>query len=98
MLNDEPPFGFSWRQGYSSNELLDYQTAVTTCSGPAVRLSATWADILFDAIDLVLWQADNTDMIATRANLLAPVIGADSSQPIEWCTAFAALARPAPSA
>src|ERR1700737_4673148 len=41
MLNGEPPFGFSLRQGYASNELLDYQT--------------------FDAIDLVLWRADDED-------------------------------------
>ena len=83
MLNDEPPFGFSLRQGYASTKLFDYQTAVTTCFGPAVRLSATWADIAFDAIDLVLWQADDVDIIATRANLLVPVIGADTSHPFE---------------
>jgi len=71
------------RQGYASTKLFDYQTAVTTCFGPAVRLSATWADTAFDAIDLVLWQADDVDIIATRANLLVPVIGADTSHPFE---------------
>ena len=35
-------------------------------------------DVAFEAIDLVLWQADDVDMIASRAKLLAPAIGADS--------------------
>jgi|SRR5437879_4214128 len=48
-------------------------------------------DIAFEAIDLVLWQADDVDMIASRAKLLAPAIGADSGHLIEWCSAFAAM-------
>lgn len=48
-------------------------------------------DIAFEAIDLVLWQADDVDMIAARAKLLAPAIGADTSHLIAWCTAFAAM-------
>jgi streptomycin 6-kinase len=48
-------------------------------------------DIAFDAIDLVLWQADDVEMIASRASLLAPAIGADTGHLIEWCTAFGAM-------
>jgi streptomycin 6-kinase len=48
-------------------------------------------DLAFEAIDLLLWQADDVDTIAVRAKLLAPAIGADTSHQIEWCTAFAAM-------
>src|SRR5438445_3712051 len=48
-------------------------------------------DIAFEAIDLVLWQADDIEMIALRARLLAPAIGAGAGHLIEWCTAFAAM-------
>ncbi|TMD86506.1 MAG: hypothetical protein E6I78_05480 [Chloroflexi bacterium] len=48
-------------------------------------------DLAFDAIDLVLWQADDGDMIASRAKLLAPAIGVDTGHLVEWCTAFAAM-------
>ena len=48
-------------------------------------------DLAFDAIDLLLWQADDVDMIASRAELLAPAIGADTGHLIEWCSAFAAM-------
>jgi hypothetical protein len=48
-------------------------------------------DLAFEAIDLLLWQADDVDTIAARAKLLAPAIGADTSHLFEWCTAFAAM-------
>ena len=48
-------------------------------------------DVAFDAIDLLLWQADGVDTIATRAGLLAPAIGAEAGHLLEWCTAFAAM-------
>jgi streptomycin 6-kinase len=48
-------------------------------------------DIAFDAIDLLLWQADDVDTIAARTEQLAPAIGADASHLIDWCTAFAAM-------
>ncbi len=49
-------------------------------------------DVAFDAIDLLLWQADDVVTIAERARLLAPAIGADADHLFEWCTAFAAMA------
>jgi streptomycin 6-kinase len=48
-------------------------------------------DVAFEAIDLLLWQADDVDTIAARAELLAPAIGADPDHLFEWCTAFAAM-------
>ena len=48
-------------------------------------------DVAFDAIDLLLWQADDVDTIAARAELLAPAIGAETGHLFEWCTAFAAM-------
>jgi streptomycin 6-kinase len=48
-------------------------------------------DPAFDAIDLLLWQADHVDTIEARAELLAPAIGADASRLLDWCTAFAGM-------
>ena len=48
-------------------------------------------DMAFEAIDLLLWQADDVDTIAARAKLLAPAIGADTNHLFEWCTAFASM-------
>jgi streptomycin 6-kinase len=48
-------------------------------------------DITFDAIDLVLWQADDVNTIAARAERLGPAIGADANRLLEWCIAFAAM-------
>jgi streptomycin 6-kinase len=48
-------------------------------------------DLAFDAIDLLLWQADDEEMIVARIELLAHAIGANSDHLLEWCTAFAAM-------
>jgi streptomycin 6-kinase len=48
-------------------------------------------DLAFDAIDLLLWQADDVDTIWARAKVLAPVIGDYANHLLEWCTAFAAM-------
>jgi streptomycin 6-kinase len=48
-------------------------------------------DLAFDAIDLLLWQADDVDTIAARATVLAPAIGVQANHLLEWCTAFAAM-------
>jgi streptomycin 6-kinase len=48
-------------------------------------------DLAFDAIDLLLWQPDDIDAIAARAELLAPSIGSDTSHLLDWCVAFAAM-------
>jgi streptomycin 6-kinase len=50
------------------------------------------ADLAFEAIDLLLWQADDVEMIAARAEQLAPAIDVDASRLLEWCTAFAGMA------
>lgn len=48
-------------------------------------------DAAFDAIDLLLWQADDVETVEARADLLAPAIGTDPSRLIAWCTAFAGM-------
>jgi streptomycin 6-kinase len=48
-------------------------------------------DLAFEAIDLVLWRADDVDLIGARAEQLAPAIGVDARRLIDWCTAFAAM-------
>jgi streptomycin 6-kinase len=48
-------------------------------------------DPAFDAIDLVLWRAEDVRTIAARAQRLAPAIGAEPERLLEWCSAFAAM-------
>jgi streptomycin 6-kinase len=57
----------------------------------AIDPSPCSGDSAFDAIDLVMWQAADPDTIATRAEQLAPAIGADPERLMDWCTAFAAM-------
>jgi streptomycin 6-kinase len=49
------------------------------------------ADMAFDAIDLVLWQADDIATIVVRAEQLAPSIEVDAARLLDWCTAFAGM-------
>jgi streptomycin 6-kinase len=48
-------------------------------------------DVGFEAIDLLLWQADDVDVIAARAEQLAPAIDVDAGRLLDWCIAFAAM-------
>jgi streptomycin 6-kinase len=48
-------------------------------------------DPAFDAIDLVLWRAEDLETITGRAQQLAPAIGAEPKRLLEWCAAFAAM-------
>jgi streptomycin 6-kinase len=48
-------------------------------------------DLAFEAVDLLLWQADDVDTIAARAEQLAPALEVDASRMLDWCTAFAAM-------
>ena len=50
------------------------------------------ADNAFDAVDVVLWQADGTDTIRARAEELAPMLDVTHTRVLDWCTAFAAMA------
>lgn len=49
-------------------------------------------DPTFDAIDLVLWQADEIETIEARSAELAAAIGARPERLLAWCTAFAGMA------
>jgi streptomycin 6-kinase len=48
-------------------------------------------DVPFDAVDLLLWQADDVDTIAARAEALAPVLDVAANRVLDWCTAFAGM-------
>jgi len=48
-------------------------------------------DAAFDAVDLILWQADDVQTIEARAERLAAGSGADSVRLRDWCTAFAGM-------
>ena len=48
-------------------------------------------DPAFEAVDFVLWRAKDVDVIAARAEALAPAIGADPRRLLDWCTAFAGM-------
>jgi streptomycin 6-kinase len=48
-------------------------------------------DPAFDAIDLVLWRAEDVGTITARAEQLAPAIGAEARRLVRWCSAFAAM-------
>ena len=48
-------------------------------------------DLAFDAVDLLLWQAEDVEMIAARAGHLAAALDVDPGRLLDWCTAFAAM-------
>ena len=48
-------------------------------------------DLAFDAVDLLLWQAEDVELVAARAEQLAPALGVDAGRMLDWCIAFAAM-------
>ena len=48
-------------------------------------------DLAFEAIDLLLWQADDVETIVGRGEELAPAIEVDGSRLLDWCIAFAGM-------
>jgi streptomycin 6-kinase len=48
-------------------------------------------DLAFDAVDLLLWQAEDVELIAARAEHLAPALGVDAGRMLDWCIAFAGM-------
>ena len=48
-------------------------------------------DAGFDAVDLILWQAEDLKTIEARALQVATAIGCDGERLLAWCTAFAAM-------
>ena len=48
-------------------------------------------DPAFDAVDLLLWQADDLATIQARAGRLAAATGTDPGRLLGWCTAFATM-------
>ena len=48
-------------------------------------------DPAFDAVDLVMWQADDVDVVRARAEQLASALGFETKRLLAWCTAFAGM-------
>lgn len=48
-------------------------------------------DAAFDAVDLILWQADDLGGITARTDRLAAATGMDADRLLAWCVAFAAM-------
>ena len=48
-------------------------------------------DAAFDAVDLILWKADDLKSIEARTEWLAAATGADPERLFGWCTAFAGM-------
>ena len=48
-------------------------------------------DPAFDAVDLILWQADDLKTIRARTDVLATAIDVDAGRLHAWCTAFAGM-------
>jgi streptomycin 6-kinase len=48
-------------------------------------------DAAFDAVDLILWQAEDLETIHARAERLAAVTGMDIRRVLAWCSAFASM-------
>jgi streptomycin 6-kinase len=48
-------------------------------------------DAAFDAVDLILWDADDLETIEARAGLLAAAADMDVRRLLDWCSAFAGM-------
>lgn len=58
----------------------------------AIEPAPCLGDPAFDAVDLILWQADALETIQARTQRLAAMAGIDADRIYIWCTAFAAMA------
>lgn len=57
----------------------------------AIDPSPCLGDPAFDAVDLMLWRADDLATIDSRVEQLAPAIGAETGRLEGWCAAFAGM-------
>jgi len=57
----------------------------------AIDPAACLGDPAFDAVDLVLWRAEDAGTIAARVEALAAEGGADPGRLLAWCSAFAGM-------
>ena len=69
------------------SNLLDGGTRGLVAIDPAPCLG----DAAFDAVDLILWQADDLATIQARTERLAAVAGMETTRVLAWCSAFASM-------
>jgi streptomycin 6-kinase len=58
---------------------------------PAIDPAPCLGDAAFDAVDLLLWQAEELATIEARTQRLAAATGLDAERLFGWCVAFAAM-------
>jgi streptomycin 6-kinase len=57
----------------------------------AIDPAPCFGDSGFDAVDLILWQADDLKTIEARTQQVAAAAGCDGERLLAWCVAFAAM-------
>lgn len=57
----------------------------------AIDPAACSGDPAFDAVDLVLWRAQDLQTIVMRAEQLGSAMGVEAERLVQWCAAFAAM-------
>ena len=57
----------------------------------AIDPAACVGDPGFEAVDFVLWRAQDVEAITARAAALAPAIATDPARLLDWCIAFAGM-------
>ena len=57
----------------------------------AIDPAACVGDAAFDAVDLIMWRAEDQVTVTARAGALAAETGADPERTVAWCVAFAAM-------
>jgi streptomycin 6-kinase len=57
----------------------------------AVDPAPCLGDAVFDAVDLILWEAHDLKTIEARTEWLAAATGADAERLLGWCAAFAGM-------
>jgi streptomycin 6-kinase len=87
-LAQQEPSGVLLHGDLTPSNILD--------GGPARGLVAIdpapcLGDAAFDAVDLILWQADNLATIEARTSSVASAAGLDEERLLGWCAAFAAM-------
>jgi streptomycin 6-kinase len=89
QLAAQPPPTVLLHGDLTPSNLLD---GGTTRGLVAIDPAPCLGDAAFDAVDLLLWQADDLATIEGRAKRLAAATGVDEHRLLAWCTAFAGMA------
>jgi Aminoglycoside/hydroxyurea antibiotic resistance kinase len=70
---------------------LDEQLGALLIEAIAIDPAPCLGDAALDAVDLILWQADDLGTIEARTRRLAAATGVQAGRLFGWCVAFAAM-------